>query len=146
MNKSCSSWLVGQLGWFVLMFCTGSASMAEVHDVSIYSWPVHCRVCQLLHPLNPKMPQMRELQNLGPQDGGNDDSGPLQMTSAWAMESDLTTFLKSSIEPLYGAFDFWCVCFGSVLRWLAFSCETHYIGNNWILGPLLSHSSRVCGV
>ena len=62
------------------MFCTGSALMAEVHDVSIYSWQVHCRACQLLHPLNPKMPQMKELQNLGPQDGGNDDSGPLQKT------------------------------------------------------------------
>ena len=62
------------------MFCTGSALMAEVHDVSIYSWPVHCRACQLLHPLNPKMPHMKKLQNLGPQDGGNDDSGPLQKT------------------------------------------------------------------
>ena len=85
VNMHSAPWLlwkhpgmVGRLGWLVLVLCTGSTSMGEVHYVSIYSWPVDCSTCQLFHLLHPKVSQVKKLQHLGSQAGVNNHSRSIQ--------------------------------------------------------------------
>ena len=70
--------MVGRLGRLGLVFCAGSTPVAEIHNGCIYSWPVDCSACQLLHPLHPEVSQVKKLQYLGPQAVRNDQSGAVQ--------------------------------------------------------------------
>ena len=56
--------VVGWLRWFILMFGTGHTSSACIFYLAVDIRPIHCRTCQLLHPLRTKVSQVEDVQDL----------------------------------------------------------------------------------